>query len=391
MAKQLSSQDMGSYGLIVSMVNVLILVIGLDFNTFTQRELTRKVSFSFVLKNHSALSILIYLVMIPVIYVLTDFEMIPSEYVLLFTVILFLEHIAQELFRVLIYYEKQLFVSCLLFLRTGLWSIIYVSIAYLDSSFNQLKYVLWAWLIGTSLSIIVPIVRYKNYQYEPSKLDHKWIFKGVKKSFVLMLSGICFKALFVIDRFSLNYIADIQQVGVYVFYMGVAMGIISFLEPMIFSYTYQKLLKTYGLNHIKEYREILKGFVKSTIVVSCLLIICANLLFPYVVDYTGNVDYIGSVNYFYLISVTMFFYSLSLMCHYILYSLNLDKLILISHSSSFVVYILAFIIAEFLVGPYYAYVFEPLTVVTLSSLSSFMWMFFSSLFFIYKKRKLFMS
>jgi len=76
-----------------------------------------------LLKSHAALVAAIYIVLSPLTLLILPYADLPNFLIWWFFPILVLEHINQELYRLLIVLSKQVQASLLLFLRQGSWAL----------------------------------------------------------------------------------------------------------------------------------------------------------------------------------------------------------------------------------------------------------------------------
>ena len=160
LVKFLSLEANGEYGIFVATISMLTYVLGLDFYSFNNREILQENSSESgkKIKNQFFLFTLVYLLVLPLLYVFGLFDFIGEKYILLFYLILIFDHISIELYRLLVVFSKPIQANMNLFLRTGIW--ILVLIFAWHNHFEDLKNlnsVFNLWLVGSFISVIYSI------------------------------------------------------------------------------------------------------------------------------------------------------------------------------------------------------------------------------------------
>src|SRR5690554_5042629 len=102
LAKLLTLEELALYGLLVATVAYAIYPLGFEFYTYSARELigTDNSERGEYFKSQAVLHIISYLVFLPLFALIFYFDFLPHDYILLFYIILILEHLNQELFRI---------------------------------------------------------------------------------------------------------------------------------------------------------------------------------------------------------------------------------------------------------------------------------------------------
>ncbi len=383
LAKYFSTEDVGLYGLILSFVNISVLIIGLDYYTFSQQELSKGQEINIIISNQLILHVIMYILFFFVTFLFVNDDKIGISYFLIVYFILFFEHLNQEISRYLIFYERQLAVSLFLFLRTGVWAIIYAVYAYYFESFNLISLFIF-WLIFSLIALISSLIYLINrhkFNISFCAINFKYILSGISKSIYIFIAGLAFKAIFFADRFLLKDISDINIVGVYVFYMTLVMSALSFYEPMVISFSYQKMLKYFNAKTYDKYKKEVKKASFQTTLFIFFLIVGFYFFIPIVLSILDKESYISFLWIMKYIYVIMVFYVFSLFLHYLLYSIDCNKYILYSHLSSLVVFFISYIFFEFFT------ISNGLSVVLISICLCFIWMVISSLFYFFNKIK----
>jgi O-antigen/teichoic acid export membrane protein len=342
LAKYLSVPDIGLYGLIVVTVSFGVTLIGGEFYTYSQRELLSldKSLWCNVLKNQVVAYFLLYLIVLPLQYLIFYNGWLPSVLIPIYILLLISEHIAQEINRVLITMQKQLVASCVLFFRLGAWVWVVIPLFLYNESFRTLDVILWAWLIGTVLSIVIG--SYFIFEELPevaiSKVDTVWIKNGYVIAFKFFCATLCYRAIMTVDRYLIEYVGGGDILAVYVVYISIAMAINSVLVPTVFSFIYPKLISNYKKGNYAEYSRNLKELIKSVLFIGGGVAILIGFFAPLIFEWTDKIILLENTYILWLLLIMSFLYSASMIPHYVLYAKGLDNKILYSHMVGLLVF-----------------------------------------------------
>ncbi len=343
-AKFLKLEEVGQYGLLAATVSFSVIALGGEFYTYSQREIlsVERSQWPYVLKNQAIASTFLYIIFLPLQLLIFVGGFLSFDFIFFFFLILILEHIAQELNRILIALHKQLFASVVLFFRLGAWGLISIGLFYYDSKFQNLDTVLYLWSLGTAMAIIMSLVLI--FKMVPNlgqgKLDLKWIKNGYKVALKFFISTICIKIIMTLDRYIAESIAGIDFLAVYAVYASIAMVINSVLVPTVFSFLYPRLVENYRKGNFDAYKRNIRELLYSTVLIGALVALLVGFISPYAFAWTGKDVYLDSQKYLWWLLLFSYLYCLSMVPHYILYAKGRDKAVLISHLVAALVFIL---------------------------------------------------
>lgn len=343
LAKILDPASLGLYGLIAASVSFSILFIGADYYTYSQRELlgVAKEKWSFVIQHQIIAQSVLYLVLIPFTLLVFLFEFLPVSYLGWFLALLVLEHLAQEINRLLVVMHKQLTASWILFLRSGVWVWVALPLMLLDGSYRNIVTVLAAWLVGVILAIIIgAFLIYKEVPvWRRWPVEKAWISKGFKVGGTFLIATLCFKGLLTFDRYAVEALAGTEQLGVYVFYIGLVMGLMAFLDSAVFSFLYPRLVQAKQLGDDSCYKKTMRELVVSTLLLGVLLSLVSLIAMPFITDWIDKPIYQGNLDVFYILIVAGFVYAIGHIPHYGLYASKNDRWIITAHISSLAIFV----------------------------------------------------
>ena len=345
LAKLMEPAELGLYGLLAATISFAMLVIGADYYTYSQRELLggAKEQWSFVIQHQVIAQAVLYLVLIPFTLLVFLFELIPVSYLGWFLALLIFEHIAQEINRLLVVMHKQLTASWILFLRTGLWVWIALPLMWMFEGFNNIVTVLAAWLVGVIVAII--LAAYRIYKEIPVwriwPIDKVWIAKGFKVGSAFLIATMCFKGLLTFDRYAVQSLASTEQLGVYVFYIGLVMGLMAFLDPAVFSFLYPRLVQAKQQGDESSYKKNMKELLISTLVVGVVLSLVSLVVTPYIIDWIDKPIYQEYLGVFHILILGGFVFAIGHIPHYGLYASKNDRWIISAHVASLSIFVIS--------------------------------------------------
>lgn len=339
-AKHLDPEMVGKYGLFTASVAFLVLVVGLDYYTFTSREILRldTCSRGRLLKGQVALSCILYLIVFPIVVVLLSAVGWSNVLLLWLVPIVILEHFNQEVFRLLVVLNRQIYASIVLFLRQASWAIIVVGLLIASEDHRQLNTVFLLWAVG---GIAAAALGYRKLAgcdlggwKQPVQWD--WVRKGIGISATFLIGTLALRAINTTDRYWLEALSSHEFLAAYVLYFGIASALMTFLDAAVFSYTYPKLIHHFHQNEGHLANALIKRSLLQTIAFCFIFAVASWLVLPYVLVWIDNSAYQDHVElYPWLLSATIL-HALGMVPHYALYACGMNRYIIFSHISGFV-------------------------------------------------------
>ncbi|MGV2835658.1 lipopolysaccharide biosynthesis protein [Pseudomonas shirazensis] len=343
LARFLAPSDLGAYGLLSATVGYALYAVGLDFHTYSTRELLKceRSAWGRHLKGHGVLCLILYAVLGPVLLLLFFANLLPWSLMPWFFMLLVLEHINQELARLLIAAREPIIASVILFFRSGLWAVLITVMMFLDPQWRFLESVFMAWAIGAFVAMVIGVWRARNLgigQWN-SAIDWGWIRRGVAIAIPFILATLALRGLSTLDRFWFQMLADLDTLGAYVLFTGIASALVSFLDAGVFAFIYPALIKAYqDQNHIAFVSGMRKLLIQ-TVVLSLFFVICALLAIHPLLTWLGKPLYFAQIHLFPWILTSAVLYALGMIPHYALYAQSKDKAIIYSHITSLAIFI----------------------------------------------------
>ncbi|SDS38857.1 Membrane protein involved in the export of O-antigen and teichoic acid [Polaribacter sp. KT25b] len=354
MSKYFDVDVFGNYGLITSIITLLIFILGLDFYNFSVRdilktndkqEIVNKVILTFILY------IVVYLLFIILGYFILGNLSYIKPYLFLVLFLAITEHLSQEIYRLLIGFKKVLLANIILFFRTVSWSAI-ITFYYYNNSLITIEKIFNLWLIANVLTIVYVLVFSIGKNYDSIlklNLDFFWLKKGLKISSVFFIATISLKSMEYANRFIVDFFMGEKLAGIFLFYSNISILITVYVNTIVISFELPELIKSIRLPNIDL---LLKKFKKSLIIhvfissLFILLIIKPLLLWQNKVEFENYLPLI----YFLIIGAGLMNYSL--LYHFKLYIYHKDKALLKSMVISAVLSLLLTISLTYFYGIY---------------------------------------
>jgi O-antigen/teichoic acid export membrane protein len=342
LAKFLDPTLFGYYGIFTVTAVYMLLFGGLDFYIYVSREIinTPPCQRGQLLKGQAALSGFLYLILfLPVIWflVLADW---PRQLVWWFFPIVLLEHLNQEITRLLVALSEQLSASLILFVRQGSWVIICIVLMKWNESARSLDVIMGLWaaagLVAAGLGV------HKLDQLKTGgwgrAIDCAWVRKGVLVSVPFLVSTLALRGVQTLDRYWLESLVGIEAVGAYALLFGIASTLLTLLDAALFSFVYPMLIQHVYRSEHNEVRRKVNLLWVQTIGLSAGFGLTSWFLLPYLLAWIGNPAYQEYIRWYPCLLSAMVLNGLGLVPHYALYALKRDNLIILSHFGSLPVF-----------------------------------------------------
>lgn len=346
LAKYFAPDFLGSYTIFFTTVTVGIYFLGFEFYAFSQREYLKKdiSQFANFVKNQFVFHFIGYLILLPLVY-LSSHKFISSKHLILFFIILILEHLNQEFYRLLVVIKKTVAASINIFFRSGFWIFFFIYISVLDKNFQNLTFLYWTWIIGQIICFFFSCYALKNFGWMKAfskKIEWQWIMKGIKISSLFFLSGVMQKTMEYSERFYLQEIVGSKMVGIYFFFYNIAyLPYIFFTTVLIVNYL-PSIISSFNSNEKDQYQLIRKQLITASKYFALFFYSASVILFFLVTHYyLDNKSYLMSQNIFWILLLASSITIISEIQYIDLYIRHFDKFILLSFAISTVVHLIS--------------------------------------------------
>ncbi|QEA40909.1 hypothetical protein FGL86_11195 [Pistricoccus aurantiacus] len=351
LARFLEPKDVALYGLMAATIGYSLFALGFDFYTYSTRELlaTERKHWAGLLRDQGCFFGIVYLVVLPALSLIFIFGLLPLSMAPWFFILVVLEHLAQELNRLLVAMSRQLLASIVLFLRSGLWAALVVVIFWVSEDLRQLDLVFAGWSLGVAAACLLgasALFRLHGGSLKRN-IDWSWIRKGIKVALPLLIATLAIRGVFTLDRYWVQAVANVDVLAAYVLFAGVANAVMSFLDAGVFVFLYPKLISAYHQADRTAFNNGFRQLFIQTLAVTITLSgLAAILIFP-LLEWLNRPAYSNNLAVLYWLLLAIFLYAMSMVPHYGMYAMSSDRPIIVSHIMALVIFV---ILAYWLTG-----------------------------------------
>lgn len=343
LAKFLEPRDLGVYGLLAGVIGYGIYFVGLEFYTYSSRELisANPCDRSKVLKSQIFLYFIWYIFAVLALFVLAATKVFPEGYLIWVLILLILEHLAQELNRVLVSLSQQLYASVVLFIRMGLWGVVVIIAQLCLPEARTIEFVLAAWLAGVFLACAFGIVRVAMLvpSWRAGQIDFAWLIRGLKVALPFFVASMAVRGIATFDRFFMEKLGGLEVVGAYVLFIGMATAVISFIDAGIVDFSYPKLVAAARAKDRSAFFLEMSRARGNVLGLGAFLIVLCGLGGHFFVDALGKDVYIENISIFYWLLGATALNALSIVPQLGLYALGQDRAIVRSQAIGFAIFL----------------------------------------------------
>ena len=334
--KYISTEEFGAYGIITKTLTLAIVLLGLDFYTYSSRNILQgdvalqgdkiKDQFSFYL--------LSYLLFLPLLSLLFVYEIIAWEYFLWFYLLLILDHFSQELYRVLLVFKKPVIASALFFIKVGFWILPLFILWMLGfDELKNLRSILLFWAVFEVVAILFGLYFFWKLPFKinfKKKIDWSWIKKGILISSPFFIGTIASNVIEFADIYMIKAHFGDQgdfQYGIYSFFVGMGNIVQMFVQSAILIVFAPKLLESFSKDK-QKYKKLHKQMSVQNIGASIFLALGVFIFLLPLVKYIGKIEIVENYNLIFLLVGAKVLFNFSMIFHYHLYASHNDKSII---------------------------------------------------------------
>lgn len=356
LAKVLPPEQLGVYGLSTVTISYALFFCGLDFYIYAQREMFSlpRDQWGGIIRNQFVFYGVVYIIVLPLLLLVFVAKVLPWQMLGWFYLLLTLEHLSQELSRLLVACGKVTLTNVVLFFRGGAWIFAAIEVYKYKPDMNELWPIWVGWSCGVALSILIAVFAVRRIVGQFPKnlpVDWQWIRRGLKTAGQYLLGTLALRGLFTFDRYFLDLYAGKSAVGVYSFYMSFANAMMSFTDAGIVSKMYPLIVASYRTGRHEEYRQNLKKMATGLVVLYAGFTFVLVVTIKPVLGYIERDVYINQISVLWLLLAAMGAYGLGLVPHYAMYARGNDRPLLLANLLAISVFLVAAICLVPVGGP----------------------------------------
>lgn len=346
----LSPDDLGRFGIIAATLTFMVYILGADFYIVANRELciVPEAQRAAVIKRSAPVFSGTYVLSVPILVWLFYMGYLPVEMAHLVILALVLEHLGQEIYRILIALQRPVLASLSIFLRLGAWAFAISLLMAFDASLRTLETVMLAWVLGALAALAVglgTIIRLPASGWRAA-IDMAWVRQGLKIALPFLLATLSLRSLGTFDRMIMSGLTSEATVGAYVLYAGIGASIPALIDAALISFAMPSLIRWANTGEAAAYdaafRQLRRRCYIATGLLSCgagLAIVLVAFLFDHPI-YRDNLDMAFIVLLAFAISSVTAVYNLDLYAH------HRDRSIILSHIAGVAMFFLAVLLLQ---------------------------------------------
>lgn len=337
LARALSPEDLGYFGLLSAALPFGTVLIGLEFHNFLIRKQVVATPRQRVenIRNQAALYFCNYLVMLSGTAVFLLFKPDQLVAVCWFIALLAVEHLTIEAIRNLIAFSRPLAANMILLVRGGLWVYAVGIVMAIMPMTRKVETVFIAWLIGGICGILIAVVLFRKLPWKEvpwNGVDWKWMKSGLRTSTPFMLIVASILTSTYCDRFFIDAYLPRRDVGIYTFFSMLAIGMQSLITSV--SQQYLPLIIAAHNQGAIAHRRSLVQFARTLAYFSTAanaMAIAAIYPLLWLVDKS---DYSENLSIFFVLLAASALRGFADIPAYALYSAGADRELLVSNIAS---------------------------------------------------------
>ncbi|WP_448030790.1 lipopolysaccharide biosynthesis protein [Bradyrhizobium liaoningense] len=340
LARMLSPAEMGEYGLLTAALAFALLAVGLEFYSYTLRELVpatpeRRAK---IIADQMGLGAGALLVVVVAVAGAVATGAFPARLAPWFIVILVTEHISLEATRILIITWRPVRAYIGVFLRGGVWVYAIALLMFAVPSTRTLEMVLIWWAFGGALSIAFSAFSLADLPWrglEGYRPDLKTIREGLRTARPFMLTAAGALVISYVDRFVIDAFVGREALGIYTFYSTILIGLLS-LGGSVSHQFLPKVIAGYAAGP-DAFRAALRSFFWSMLALASGTMIISSLAMAPMLAALGLSVYGAGIGVFYVMLPGIFLRMLADVPSYALYAARSDNHLLICNLGAAVV------------------------------------------------------
>lgn len=337
LARMLSPAEMGLYGLLTATLAFALLAVGLEFYSYTLRELVpatperqaRIIADQMVLGSAALFATCV------MVFGAIAMGWFPARLAPWFIVILITEHVSLEATRILIITWRPVRAYVGVFLRGGIWVYAIAVLMFAAPSMRTLETVLILWAIGGVLSIAFSAFSLSGLPWRKLsgyRPDWAAIGEGLRTARPFMLTAAGALVISYVDRFVIDVFVGRDALGIYTFYSTILIGLLS-LGGSVSHQFLPKVIAGYSAG-VDAYRAALRSFLWSMLALAAgTVIICGFVMAP-MLSLLGLSTYASDIAVFYTMLPGIFLRMLADVPSYALYAARSDNYLLLCNLGS---------------------------------------------------------
>ncbi|MDR3450388.1 MAG: hypothetical protein P4M15_11705 [Alphaproteobacteria bacterium] len=308
LAKYLTLADLGMFGLITGVTNMMPSLAGWGLSYFVNREIIDKSKLvsGRLIRDRLAVTFVSLAVLLAVAApFVIGFHVLPNATLaLLALAIIILECVLFDLHGALVSLGHPLAANTLLFVRSALWVFPAAIIGILYPEHRTLAFVFSWWLGGLLTSFVAMIWVLRGWpmgRIMTMPVDMKWMLKTIRRGWLVYLSDLGIIGTMFLDRYVVDHFLGLSSTGVFTLYWSVANSMYLLVDTGIIQILYPKLVAVFNRGDLASGRKLVRGMRIKAVCMGVGLAAVTGLCFPPVLTLMGKADIAAQAPVFWVI------------------------------------------------------------------------------------------
>jgi len=330
LARLLPVREVGEYGLITVTIGILLYLFGLDFYVYSSRLMVAESNEgkARVIRNQFALYFANYLFVLPLATVVFFFDILEGKYLGILCALAVLEHLCQEIYRILVMLSRPLSATGILLLRNGIWVVPTLLLMHSIDTWRTLDTVLYVWLAFDVVALLLGIHLLRFLDWKSARtgaIDWQWIKRGIRVSLPFLAATFALRTVTSFDRYSIERFWGTEVVGIYTLYAGLANAIPLLLETAVFMLAYPAIIAAYQRGDHAAHAGLTRAMARRTLIVLLPALVAATLLIFPLLRLIGRPVYAQNINTYWVLLAASTLSTMAMIPHTVLYAQGRDK------------------------------------------------------------------
>jgi O-antigen/teichoic acid export membrane protein len=323
----------GIYGLFTTTVLFVVYLTGLDFYTFSTREILAASveDRPRLIRDQAILHSLLYVAIFPLLVGVFIFGFLPWRLLGYFYWIVVVSHLTQEIHRLLISLSHTEVAFIVSFLTHGIWTPLIVIVSLIHPAVLSLESVLFAWGVAGTLGVgtgLLFLNRFDLMLPAWERVNWNWLLKGVRVCYKFFIASLGYRLISSSSRYFLKYFRGEKAVGIYSTYDSIALILQDFVFTAITAVIFPLIVDSYQNGNYAKYKKHVKQLTKSVSKAILLLLPCFVVGIYILLAFIGKQELYNNLAVYFVLLASQFVMNLSMVPHYMLFAQKKDNAIL---------------------------------------------------------------
>jgi O-antigen/teichoic acid export membrane protein len=343
MAVWLEPSELGLYALVAATLTLTTYLYGLDFQTFTMRELSTAdlAGARLRIRDQFALLLIVYaLGSIIVAVLLRQFGLNPKLIALVVPMAV-LQHVTLEFYRILTRLGRTVAGTLVLLIRDAAWVPVCLLTALLTGGLS-LTGLLIFWLIGSVASLIYGAWLLIGWLPASARtpIDMAWLAAGLRSGLRMLVGTLSMVALFNVDRMIFAKLASPDELGAYAFFAMGCSSIQGLFETAVLPSFWAPLLQAAKEGDDSAYRVAQRKLARACLIGAVAGAFITAVGLTILTWFLPHPAYAANVRLLYYIAAAYSLLTLANIPHYRLFAARRDSLVVTANMAAFATFLI---------------------------------------------------